>query len=80
MPDTQTQWVQALSFGDLGMSINTKAEQEQSIRDPKIEAAWFVHVALQRYAQEQPEAAENHYFQIAMEEALAGYRFAMGAK
>ena len=47
------------------------------VNQPEIEGAFFVHAALQRYASEVPQAAENTYFQQAMQEAAAGYQDAM---
>jgi len=46
-------------------------------KQPEIEGAFFVHAALQRFASEVPEAANNIYFQQAMQEAAAGYQTAM---
>ena len=50
------------------------------VAQPQTEGAWHIHCALVLYASEHPEAAANTYFQTAMQEALAGYRFAMNAE
>jgi len=50
---------------------NLPADQSQK------QGAWFVHAALQRYAQDVPEAASNTYYQEAMQESAAAYQVAM---
>ena len=58
------------------MSLNPDRANPSDIQSEK-QGAWFIHAALQRYAQEVPEAADNTYYQEAMQEAAAGYAAAM---